>query len=199
MSWKRFKFGNQKLYVIPGTTHRFRTEHDAKFYCDEHGIDFATVEKYDSNKEYDRWLELQVLQRAGEISELRRQVEFELIPAKYETVHIKDKVVKNWFVPVHWDGFDKPFVCSTRKEAEAYCRKYGLPLKTIFSKEHTEPVYKYVCIEQNAVYTADFVYRDKEGNEVVEDVKSEVTRKEADYVLRRKLMLHVLGIRILET
>jgi len=196
---RRFKFGNQKLYVIPGTTHRFRTEHDAKFYCDEHGIDFATVEKYDSKKEYDRWLELQVLQRAGEISELRRQVEFELIPAKYETVHIKDKVVKNWFVPVHWDGFDNQFVCSTRKEAEVYCRKNGLPLKTIFSKEHTEPVYKDVCIEQNAVYTADFVYRDKEGDEVVEDVKSEVTRKEADYVLRRKLMLHVWGIRILET
>ena len=199
MSWKRFKFGNQKLYVIPSTTHRFRTEHDAKFYCDEHGIDFATVEKYDSKKEYDRWLELQIMQRTGEISELRRQVEFELIPAKYETVHIKDKVIKNWFVPVHWDGFDNQFVCSTRKEAEAYCRKNGLPLKTIFSKEHTEPVYKDVCIEQNAVYTADFVYRDKDGNEVVEDVKSEITRKEADYVLRRKLMLHVWGIRILET
>lgn len=199
MSWKRFKFGNQKLYVIPGTTHRFRTEHDAKFYCDEHGIDFATVEKYDSKKEYDRWLELQVLQRAGEISELRRQVEFELIPAKYETVHIKDKVVKNWFVPVHWYGEENRFMCSTRKGAEAYCRENGLPLKTIFSKEHTEPVYREVCIEQNAVYTADFVYRDKDGNEVVEDVKSEVTRKEADYVLRRKLMLDRYGIRILET
>ena len=199
MSWKRFKFGNQKLYVIPGTAHRFRTEHDAKFYCDEHGIDFSTVEKYDSKKEYDRWLELQLLEKAGEISDLRRQVEFELIPAKYETVHIKDKVMRTWFVPVCFDGEQNKFQCSTRKEAEAYCREHGLPMKTIFCREHTEPVYKDVCIEQNAVYTADFVYRDEDGSEVVEDTKSEITRKEADYVLRRKLMLHVHGIRILET
>ena len=198
MSWKRFKFGNQKLYVIPGTSHRFRTEHDAKFYCDEHGIDFGTVEKYDSKKEYERWLELQVLQRAGEISELRRQVEFELIPAKYETVHVKDKTVKVWFVPVEYDNEPNFYTVGTRKEAEAYCREHGLPLKSVFSRDHMEPVYKEVCIEQNAVYTADFVYY-KDGDLIVEDVKSDVTRKEADYVLRRKLMLHVHNIRILET
>lgn len=199
MSWKRFKFGNQKIYVVPGSDHRFRTEHDAKFYCEQNGIDFATVEKYDSKKEYDRWLELQILQRAGEVSELRRQVEFELIPAKYETAHIKNKVVRKWFVPVGYDMEHNLFVCSTKKEAEDYCREHGLKLKTIFFKEREEPVFKEVCVEQNAVYTADFVYKDKDGNEIVEDTKSEVTRKEADYVLRRKLMLHVWGIRILET
>lgn len=194
MSWKRFKFGNQKLYVIPGTAHRFRTEHDAKFYCDEHGIDFATVEKYDSKKEYDRWLQLQALQRAGEISELRRQVEYELIPAKYETVKVKVKTVRKWFVGD--PGFG---TFATRKEAEAWRKEHGVRYKHIAYYPLSEPVYKQVCIEQNAVYTADFVYRDKEGNEVVEDVKSEITRKEADYVLRRKLMLDRHGIRILET
>lgn len=198
MSWKRFKFGNQKLYVIPGTNHRFRTEHDAKFYCEEHGIDFGTVEKYDSKKEYDRWLYLQQEQRQGSISELRRQVEYELIPAKYETVHVKDKTVKVWFVPVAYDNEPNFYTVGTRKEAEAYCREHGLPLKSVFSRDHMEPVYKEVCIEQNAVYTADFVYK-KDGNLIVEDVKSDVTRKEADYVLRRKLMLHVHNIRILET
>lgn len=191
MSWKRFKFGNQKIYVVPGSDHRFRTEHDAKFYCEQNNIDFATVEKYDSKKEYDRWLELQILQRAGEISGLRRQVEFELIPAKYERTYIKDKVINDWIVEnVHF---------ATQKAAWAYCRAHGLQLSAAFKMRNTEPVYKDVCIEQNAVYTADFVYHDKDGNEVVEDVKSEVTRKEADYVLRRKLMLHVWGIRILET
>lgn len=199
MSWKRFKFGNQKLYVIPGTIHRFRTEHDAKFYCDEHGIDFATVEKYDSKKEYDRWLELQIMQRTGEISELRRQVEFELIPAKYETVKVKDRTVRDWLVLSPFHEGKVEYTCLTRKEAEAWCKEHRYPYRLISRKEYTEPVYKDVCIEQNAVYTADFVYRDKEGDEVVEDVKSEVTRKEADYVLRRKLMLHVWGIRILET
>lgn len=196
---RRFKFGNQKLYVIPGTNHRFRTEHDAKFYCDEHGIDFSSVEKYDSKKEFERWLFLQQEERKGCISELQRQVEYELIPAKYESVHVKDKVERKWFVPVGYDMECNLFVSSTKKEAEDYCREHGLRLKTIFFKEHEVPVYKEVCIEQSAVYTADFVYKDKDGNLVVEDVKSDVTRKEPDYVLRRKLMLHVHGIRILET
>lgn len=194
MSWKRFKFGNQKLYVIPGTAHRFRTEHDAKFYCEEHGIDYSTVEVYDSKKEYDRWLELQMLERAGEISGLRRQVEYELLPAKYETVKVKDRTVRKWFV-----GDARLGTFATRKEAEAWCKGHGKPYKNIDSFSYTDPVYKDVCIEQNAVYTADFVYLDKAGNEIVEDVKSDITRKEADYVLRRKLMLHIHGIRILET
>lgn len=196
MSWKRFKFGNQKIYVVPGSNHRFRTEHDAKFYCEQNGIDFSTVEKYDSKKEYDRWLELQLLERAGEVSELRRQVEYELLPAKYETVYVKHKTVKKWLVftaPGSGTTFD------TKKAAVDFCKSKGLRLKDIGYIAKEEPVYKQVCIEQNAVYTADFVYKDKDGNEIVEDTKSEITRKEADYVLRRKLMLHVHGIRILET
>lgn len=37
-------------------------------------------QKFDSQKEYHRWCELKLLERAGKISELRRQVKFELIP-----------------------------------------------------------------------------------------------------------------------
>lgn len=195
MSWKRFKFGNQKLYIIPGTAHRFRTEHDAKFYCNEHDIDFATVEKYDSKKEYDRWLELQMLEKTWEIVNLRRQVEYELIPAHYEMIFVKEKTVKQWLVYTE-DSLGKTF--DTKKEAIEYCKSAGLKQKDIGCITRTEPVYKNVCIEQNAVYTADFVYYEN-GQLVVEDVKSDITRKEADYVLRRKLMLHVHGIRIKET
>lgn len=36
--------------------------------------------EHDSKKEASRWMELQMLQRAGEISCLQRQVPFELIP-----------------------------------------------------------------------------------------------------------------------
>lgn len=39
---------------------------------------------YDSVKEFQRHLELLMLQKAGEISELREQVEFELIPKQYD-------------------------------------------------------------------------------------------------------------------
>ena len=199
MSWKRFKFGNHKVYVVPGSDHRFRSEHDAKFYCEQNGIDYATVDVYDSSKEYERMNALLLLQRAGEISGLRRQVEYELIPAKFETVRVKDRSVREWRVINPFKGGITEHTCGTRKEAEAWCKEHSMPYKFIQSSTHMEPVYKEVCIEQNAVYTADFVYRDKDGNMVVEDVKSEITRKEADYVLRRKLMLHVWGIRIKET
>ncbi len=36
---------------------------------------------FDSKREWQRYLELRTLERAGEISELRRQVDFELAPA----------------------------------------------------------------------------------------------------------------------
>ncbi|MBR3868987.1 MAG: DUF1064 domain-containing protein [Clostridia bacterium] len=39
---------------------------------------------YDSIKEFHRHLELLMLQKAGEISELREQVPFELIPKQYD-------------------------------------------------------------------------------------------------------------------
>lgn len=51
------------------------------------------------------------------------------------------------------------------------------------------------CIEKPVVYYADFVYRDREGALVVEDTKGVRT---ADYVIKRKLMLYVHGIRIKE-
>lgn len=42
-------------------------------------------ETFDSQKEYKRFCELSLLQRAGAITDLQRQVKFVLIPAQYET------------------------------------------------------------------------------------------------------------------
>ena len=39
---------------------------------------------FDSKKEFNRFLELQELERLGKIEDLKRQVEFILIPAQYE-------------------------------------------------------------------------------------------------------------------
>lgn len=51
-------------------------------------------------------------------------------------------------------------------------------------------------IEKRVVYRADFVYVDATtGQTVVEDVKGMKTK---DYIIKRKLMLHVHGIRIVE-
>jgi len=41
-------------------------------------------EKFDSRKELQRWLELRLLERSGQITGLKRQVKFELIPAQRE-------------------------------------------------------------------------------------------------------------------
>lgn len=92
-----------------------------------------------SKKEHDRANRLKLLQRAGEISDLREQISFELIPAQ------RDKAGK--------------------------------------------------LIERSCRYIADFVYRDKAGNLVVEDTKGFRT---PDYKIKRKLMLKVHGIQIKE-
>lgn len=39
---------------------------------------------FDSRKEYLRWCELCLLEKAGQITDLRRQVKYVLIPAQYE-------------------------------------------------------------------------------------------------------------------
>lgn len=108
---------------------------------------------FDSRKEARRYEELLLLQRAGQISDLKTQVPYELIPAQYE---IYERYGKN-----------------------GNRLKDGAKL-----------------IERACVYVADFVYKDSTGKTVVEDSKGVRT---ADYVIKRKLMLKVHGIRIYET
>lgn len=51
-------------------------------------------EKFDSQKEHRRYKELLLLQRAGEISGLMRQVSYELIPPQTVTVEENGKIKK---------------------------------------------------------------------------------------------------------
>lgn len=53
-------------------------------------------------------------------------------------------------------------------------------------------------VERPVSYTADFHYTDKEGKIIVEDVKSPRTRKNPEYIIKRKLMLERYGITIRE-
>ena len=50
-------------------------------------------------------------------------------------------------------------------------------------------------VERECSYVADFVYLDEAGKKVVEDTKGVETK---DYIIKRKLMLYVHGIRIKE-
>ena len=116
---------------------------------------------FDSKREYARWCELCLLQKAGKITDLERQVKFELVPAQKRTVLTGERYIKSDFKRGIFAGMPK-------------------------SKE--------VCLEQAVVYIADFVYRE-DGRKVVEDTKGVRT---ADYIIKRKLMLWVHGIKIRE-
>lgn len=108
---------------------------------------------FDSLKEATRWEQLLLLQRAGEITELQRQVRYELIPNQYET----------------YERFGK----------DGKRLKDGRRL-----------------LERSVEYIADFVYTDvKSGETVVEDTKGFKTK---EYIIKRKLMLLVKGIKIKE-
>lgn len=113
---------------------------------------------FDSQIEYKRYCELLLLQRAGAIHDLKRQVEYELIPALYTDI----------------------------PTGELYKR----------GERKGQPKYKRVCIEQSVKYVADFVYRCVGTNKtIVEDTKGVKTK---EYIIKRKLMLWVHGIRINE-
>ena len=104
---------------------------------------------FDSEHEADRFFELSMLQRAGQISDLQTQVPFELIP--------------------------------TQREPDTVGKRGGIKLGK--------------CIEKSCVYYADFVYKDSNGNTVVEDAKGMKTEA---YKIKKKLMLYRHGIRIVE-
>lgn len=93
--------------------------------------------EFDSRKEARRYSDLVLLERAGLISDLQRQVKFELLPSQ----RIDGKVV-----------------------------------------------------ERPVTYVADFVYK-QDGKTVVEDTKGFKTK---DYIIKRKLMLYIHGIRVKE-
>ena len=99
--------------------------------------------KFDSKKEGKRYCDLKILQRAGQITDLKHHVPFVLMEGvKFE--HEKRK----------------------------------------------KPAMKYI---------ADFVYTDvKTGLQVVEDVKSAMTRKLPAYRQKKHLMMSVQGIEIQE-
>lgn len=90
-------------------------------------------ERFDSIREALRWQELRMMEKAGEISGIERQVTYELIP-----------------------------------------------------KQPGERAVKYI---------ADFRYRDRNGLTVVEDAKGMKTK---DYIIKRKLLLYMHGIKIVE-
>ena len=109
---------------------------------------------FDSQKEARRFRELSLLERAGKITELQRQVKFDLIPAQ----RIDGKVVERACTYV------ADFV-------------YQIPVH-----------YQHDTVEGHTVFADGYEM-------VVEDTKGFKTK---DYIIKRKLMLWLHGIRIKE-
>lgn len=128
MAWRNYKSGN-------------------KYHNHKAAVD---GEVFDSRKEARRWLELQMIQKAGNIKNLERQKKFVLIPAQYE-----------------------PDITGPRGG-----KKKGK------------------LIEREVAYYADFYYYNPTFDcWVVEDTKGIRT---PEYIIKRKLMLYIHKIRILE-
>lgn len=89
----------------------------------------------------------------------------------------------------------------SKKEAlRARDLKYELHAGLITDLDE-KPVYELIPKqdgERPVTYKPDFRYF-RDGVMVVEDVKSPATRKKESYVIKRKLMLFIHGIKILET
>lgn len=129
---------------VPGTSSKYHSE---KVRTPEGDV-------FDSRKEYRRFTELFLLQKAGEIRGLQRQVPFLLVP--------------------------------DHREPDTTGPRGGKKPGRI--------------LERKVEYFADFVYEEHKPDgtweRVVEDCKGMRT---ADYIIKRKLMLHVHGIRLRET
>jgi len=68
-----------------------RTISNSKYHSRKIVVD---GEKFDSKVEYQRWCELQLLERAKQITDLKRQVTFELIPSQRVGGRVVEKSVK---------------------------------------------------------------------------------------------------------
>lgn len=127
----------------------------AKQSKSKYGAEKITVDgqSFASKKEARRFTQLRLLERAGEISDLKTQVKFVLIPAQ--------------------------------REPDSVGARGG--------------VKKGKLIERECAYIADFTYFDSKGELHVEDVKGYKGGGAYElFKIKRKLMLYVHGIRIIE-
>lgn len=125
-------------------------QRQSKYGAEKTVVDGMT---FDSRKEANRWGELCLLERAGEIKNLRRQVEYVLIPEK--------------------------------REPPTVGKRGGVKEGRV--------------IQKAVKYKADFVYEDKEGKTIVEDVKGyKGGGAYAVFVIKKKLMCQVFGIDVRE-
>ncbi len=86
----------------------------------------------------------------------------------------------------------------SKKEANRYQELKNMVSRGLISELHEQVKFTFVHNgEKICSYVADFTYNEN-GKEVVEDVKSEMTRKLPVYRIKKKMMLAFYGIEIKE-
>ncbi len=140
---------------------------------------------YDSAHEAERARVLHLLEKAGKIRDLREQVRFELVPAIWQTNSVP--YAPDWYID---------------RQRHEDVRKMILdnvqPLIPVLAERQSKKAlraHKARIAERKVEYRADFVYFDEDDSLVVEDAKGVRTK---DYIIKRKLMLWLYGIRIRE-
>ena len=123
-----------------------RSKYGNRSFTDQGGI------RWDSEKEFYRYVMLRQAEKQGLITSLQRQVVFTLLPAitEEQTVQLKTK---------------------------------------------TKAVTK--TVQQPVTYHADFVYT-KDGQQIVEDVKGSPRMLTKEYLIKKKFMRGLFGIKIKE-
>lgn len=86
------------------------------------------------------------------------------------------------------------YIVLKEMERDGEISKLELQKKFVLFPRQTDPLTG-KTIEHECYYKADFVYRDADGNEVVEDAKGNETEA---YKIKRKAMLYLHGIRIVQ-
>lgn len=142
---------------------------------------------YDSAHEAERARELHLLEKAGKIRDLREQVRFELVPAMWQ--HVDGAITRDWCLNE---------IFPSQGDIMAKLEAGLLPLIPVVLGERQDRKrlrrMKAKLVERPVEYRADFVYI-QDGQLVVEDAKGVRT---PDYIIKRKLMLWLYGIKIRE-
>lgn len=107
----------------------------------------------------------------------------------------KPKTNKYRNVKINYDGI----LFDSKKEANHYKILLTMQQAGIINNLKSQVPFEIIVEGKNICkYIADFTYFDSKNNFIVEDVKSEITKSNAVYKLKKKLMLAVHKIIIKE-
>jgi uncharacterized protein YciU (UPF0263 family) len=150
------------------------------------------MSKYNSNKVY-------VIEQEGILNKFRKQ-EKAIAFCNEHNINPGDIIVFDSSKEERrWEELKIAEQCGSISDLQRQVPFLLIPaqyLEKVVTVRNKEKLKKYRA-EAPITYKADFTYY-QDGKLIVEDVKSEMTRHLPDYVMKRKLMLYIHGIKLKE-